>query len=366
MSEITGLPGFTMHRLLKMNPEDGVPKHDKANPLPYNIIILDEVSMVDGYIFLKLLRAIPTGAKLVMLGDIHQLESIGLCNLLKDMIASNKLPYKKLEKIHRQAANSGILTTATLIRQGEQIIPSIIWEGETQVGELKDLTLIGLTGNTYTQEVILDNYKKLLNRGVSKDDIDVIVPMRKRGDICLNTLNRKIQDIVANKSFNSITISNKKIDEDGEGITIYENDKVIITENCYTGIIDAEGEEVPVFNGNIGKVVSIPEAGDEIIVNLYQQGEVTIPRSAFKILNLGYAITCHAKQGSEIPYAVVGIDSSCYALMSREWLYTALTRAKKECILVGQNTILSKAVQISSISKKQTWLCELLQCKQQP
>ncbi|MBP3707143.1 MAG: AAA family ATPase [Clostridia bacterium] len=356
MSEVTGLPGSTIHRLLGINPETGIAE---IKSLSEQVIILDETSMVDGYIFLKLIKAIPTGHKFVMLGDINQLESIGLCNLLKDMIHSNTIPYRELKTIHRQAAKSGIITTATKVRNGEQIIPSIIWEGETVIGEMQDLKMIGLEGNLYTQEVILDNYKKLLNQKISKDDIDVIVPMRKRGNICLNTLNKKIQDIVANKSFNYITVSGKTKDESEQKI-IYEQDRIIVTENCYKGVYDEKGNEVAIFNGNIGKVVSISEDGDTIEVDLTQQGRVTIPACLYRSLDLGYAITCHAKQGSETPYAIIGLDSSCYALMSKEWLYTAITRAKKYCILVGQNSMLHKAVQVSSVSKKQTWLQEML------
>lgn len=354
MAEITGLQGFTIHRLIGLRSPTATPKFNKENPLNYDIIILDETSMVDGQIFLSLLRSIRTGAKLIMLGDIHQLEAIGLCNLLNDMIASGQIPYVKLEKIHRQAAKSGILSTASLVKDGKQIIPSIDYEGEMVLGELKDLNLISLQGNKYTQEVILDNYKKLLKKGISKDDIDIIVPMRKKGEICLNTLNQKIQDIVANPNFNSITVRH----EDDNNITIYENDKIIVTQNCYVGAFDKDDNPIPIFNGNIGKLIKIED--DHIILDIFTVGTVKLDKKYSAVLDLGYAITCHAKQGSEIPYAIVALDSTCYTLASREWLYTALTRAKKYCVLIGQNTTLFKAVRTSSILKKQTWLAEIL------
>ncbi len=359
MSEITGLPGYTIHRLLGINFETGVPAFSEKIPLNKNIIILDETSMVDGYIFLKLLKAIKTGSKLVMLGDTHQLECIGLCNLLNDMIQSHVIPHLDLKKIHRQAAKSGIISTAAKISNGQQIIPSIIWQGAQTCGELQDLDIIGLEGNALSQETILDEYRKLIGKGINKDDIDVIVPMRKRGDICLNVLNQKIQDIVTNKSLNYVTCR-RKTKEDNE-VDIYEGDRIIVTQNNYHDVMDENEHEVPIFNGNIGKVINISPNGKEMTVDLYQQGKVIIPSSVFSCIDLGYAITCHAKQGSETPYAIIGLDSSCYTLLSREWLYTALTRAKKHCILIGQNTMLFKAVKISSISKKQTWLTELLQ-----
>lgn len=353
MAEITGLQGFTIHRLIGLKSPTASPKFNKEKPLAYDIIILDETSMVDGQIFLSLLRSIRTGAKLIMLGDIHQLEAIGLCNLLNDMIASGQIPYVKLEKIHRQAAKSGILSTASLVKDGKQIIPSIDYEGEMILGELKDLNLISLQGNKYTQEVILDNYKKLLKKGIPKDDIDVIVPMRKKGEICLNTLNQKIQDIVANPNFNSITVQHED-----NNITIYENDKIIVTQNCYVGAFDKDENPIPIFNGNIGKLVKIED--DHVVLAIFTVGTVKLDKKYSSVLDLGYAITCHAKQGSEIPYAIVALDSTCYTLASREWLYTALTRAKKYCILIGQNTTLFKAVRTSSILKKQTWLAEIL------
>lgn len=354
MAEITGLQGFTIHRLIGLKSPTALPKFNREKPLAYDIIILDETSMVDGQIFLSLLRSIRTGAKLIMLGDIHQLEAIGLCNLLNDMIASGQIPYVKLEKIHRQAAKSGILSTASLVKDGKQIIPSIDYEGEMVLGELKDLNLVSLQGNKYTQEVILDNYKKLLKKGISKDDIDIIVPMRKKGEICLNTLNQKIQDIVANPNFNSITVRH----EDDNNITIYENDKIIVTQNCYVGAFDKDDNPIPIFNGNIGKLIKIED--DHIILDIFTVGTVKLDKRYSSVLDLGYAITCHAKQGSEIPYAIVALDSTCYTLASREWLYTALTRAKKYCVLIGQNATLFKAIRTSSILKKQTWLAEIL------
>lgn len=359
MSEITGLEGYTIHRLIGMSPEnDNKPKFNETNPLLADVVILDETSMVDGMIFLKLLKAIPTGCKLIMLGDIYQLESIGLCNLLKDMISSGKIPCCRLEKIHRQAAKSGIITTALKAKNGEQIIPSITYEGHDIKGELQDLEIISITGNEATQDKILTEYRKLRNKGINKEDIDIIVPMRKRGNICLNVLNKKIQDIVANKAFESAIIRKDK--ETGTEVVVYENDRVIVTENCYNDVTNYENEdeEIAIFNGNIGKVVEIKV--DSMVVDLYQVGKVVIPNYLYGCLDLGYAITCHAKQGSEVPYAIIGLDSSCYTLLSREWLYTALTRAKKHCILVGQNTALHRAVKISSISKKRTWLSEFL------
>ena len=355
MSEITGLEGKTIHRLLNISPPLYKPTYTKNNPLEQDIVILDETSMVDGEIFVQLLRAVKTGAKLVMLGDIHQLEAIGLCNLLNDMIESGQIPYVKLEKIHRQAAKSGILSTALLVKEGKQIIPSIDFTGEQTLGELQDLDLVVLEGNTYTQEVVIDTYKKLLRQGISKDDIDIIVPMRKRGSISLNTLNGIVQEMTDNDFYNSITVGNAKAEDERD---IYVNDKIIVTKNCYHGAKNEQGEDIAIFNGNIGKVLDITDK--DIVLDIFGTGKVYLSKSFGEVLDLGYAITCHAKQGSEIPYAIVALDSSCYTLASREWLYTALTRAKKRCILIGQNTTLFKAVRTSSISKKHTWLTEML------
>ena len=142
LSEITHQEGYTIHRLLGYNPNSKTGKtfaFDEESPLPQNIIILDEISMVDGLLFYQLIRAIPTGAKLIMLGDVGQLESIGCSNIAHDMIQSPEIPSIELTKIHRQATTSAIVTESVKVRQGEQVIPKD-WVGIETRGELQDLT----------------------------------------------------------------------------------------------------------------------------------------------------------------------------------------------------------------------------------
>lgn len=359
MSEITGLEGYTIHRLLKMGPDSKEGKFNKSNPLPYDIVVVDETSMVDGVIFLKLLKAIPTGAKLIMLGDVHQLESIGICNLLNDMIASETIPSVKLEKIHRQAAKSGILTTASEVNNGRINLKNSIGDSFEIRGELQDLEILMKRDSNDIQQVILSKYEDMIKQyGITTKDIDIIVPMRHRGSICLDVLNERIQDLFIDKQKPNITIENMQ-GSSKKTTTFYEGDKIIITKNNYR-ICDRNGDEAPIYNGNLGYVKKISDYDDEIILDLFQQGEVVLKKSDMTGVNLGYAITCHAKQGSEIPYAIIGLDSSAYVLASREWIYTALTRAKKHCVLIGQPNIVNQAVHISRISKKRTWLKEFL------
>lgn len=354
LSEITGEEGYTIHRLLSYDGLTGNFLYNKQNNVPYGVIILDELSLVGGEIFLKLLQAIPSGSSLIMLGDPNQLEAIGLTNLLKDCLDSYVIPSAKLTKIHRQAARSGIVTESLRVSAGENIV-SLEPTEETR-GVLKDLKIKTYLESGESQRAVFNEYKKLVDEGVYPDDITVVVPMRTRGDISCFELNGMIQEYInpGNNFLRGVTISTKE-----GGYILREGDRVLVTKNNYR-TQNLSGDIVPVYNGNIGKIRTIDAQAGNIVVRFHQQGDIVVPREFWRTLELGYAITCHKFQGSASPYVIVGLDMSAYTLLSKEWLYTALTRAKKYCVLVGQINAIRKSVKISRVTVKRTWLQELL------
>ena len=354
LSDITGEEGYTIHRLLSYDGLTGNFLYNKQNNVPYGVIILDELSLVGGEIFLKLLQAIPSGSSLIMLGDPNQLEAIGLTNLLKDCSDSYVIPSAKLTKIHRQAARSGIITESLRVSAGENIV-SLEPIEETR-GVLKDLKIKTYLESGESQRAVFNEYKKLVDEGVYPDDITVVVPMRTRGDISCFELNGMIQEYInpGNNFLRGVTVSTKE-----GGYILREGDRVLVTKNNYR-TQNLSGDIVPVYNGNIGKIRTIDAQAGNIVVRFHQQGDIIVPREFWRTLELGYAITCHKFQGSASPYVIVGLDMSASTLLSKEWLYTALTRARKYCVLVGQINAIRKSVKISRVTVKRTWLQELL------
>ena len=358
LTEITHIEGKTIHRLLKYDPESGKFFHNKENPLPYDIIIGDEVSMWGGEITLSLLQAIPTGAKVLFIGDTKQLEAIGLASVLTDTIKSNTMPTVQLTKIQRQQADSGIITQSLKVACGEQIVGPKT-SGVEYRGVRKDFKLVTYIDSALTQSKIIDEFKELyINQHVPANDIQVLVPMRSRGEASCRALNLAIQEIVnGTPSVDEITVPYT----DGNykySYTYRPNDRIIIMKNNYK-TINIEGNKEPIYNGNVGYIKQI--GPDFMIVNLTEQGDIVLGVEDYNNLSLGYAITVHKKQGDSSPYVIGAIDSSSYALMSKELLYTMITRARKYCVLIGQKKILQQAVRISRVKTKQTWLCELLQ-----
>lgn len=358
LTEITHIEGRTIHRLLKYDPESGKFFHNKENPLPYDIIIGDEVSMWGGEITLSLLQAIPTGAKVLFIGDTKQLEAIGLASVLTDTIKSHTMPTVQLTKIQRQQADSGIITQSLKVACGEQIVGPKT-SGVEYRGVRKDFKLVTYIDSALTQSKIIDEFKELyINQHVPANDIQVLVPMRSRGEASCRALNLAIQEIVnGTPSVDEITVPYT----DGNykySYTYRPNDRIIIMKNNYR-TINIEGNKEPIYNGNVGYIKQI--GPDFMIVNLTEQGDIVLGVEDYNNLSLGYAITVHKKQGDSSPYVIGAIDSSSYALMSKELLYTMITRARKYCVLIGQKKILQQAVKISRVKTKQTWLCELLQ-----
>lgn len=361
LSEVTKVSGKTIHRLLNYLPDEEKFAYNADNPLPVDVIILDETSMVGGELFLSLVEAIPTGAKFIMVGDHHQLEAIGLANVFKDCLSSGGyIPASILVKIHRQAARSGIITQSIRASGGEKMVGDD-FIGEEVRGELKDFKIICSTDPHFTHYNIIKEYKSLRSKGVNPDDIQIIVPQKLRGGISCHVLNDAIQEI-ANPGVHPGDIKVTYV-ENGTSydVTYKIGDRIIILKNNYHAKKPngkTRKDEVQIFNGNVGYIKDINS--ERMIVSLTEQGDVQIDRGDWKDVGLAYAITCHKKQGDQVPYAIVGLDNTAYAMFSKEWVYTAITRASKYCAFVTQPAAINRAVKISRVKKKQTWLKEFL------
>lgn len=361
LSEVTRVSGKTIHRLLCYLPDEEKFAFNEDNPLPVDVVILDETSMVGGELFLSLIRAIPTGAKFIMVGDHHQLEAIGLANVFKDCLSSGGyIPSSVLVKIHRQAARSGIITQSIRASGGEKMV-SDDFIGEEIRGELRDFKIVSSIEPGMTHYNIVKEYRRLRSEGIPSDQIQVIVPQRIRGSISCHSLNDSIQKI-ANPGVHpgdmTVTYVENNVKYD---VTYKIGDRIIIMKNNYHAKKaggKTKKDEVQIFNGNVGYIKDLNS--ERMIVHLTEQGDVEIGRGDWKDVGLAYAITCHKKQGDQVPYAIIGLDTSAYAMFSKEWVYTAITRASKFCAFVTQPNAINKAVKISRVKKKQTWLKEFL------
>lgn len=362
LSEVTKIEGKTIHRLLGYSPRGGF-SHDKKNQIIEDVVIVDELSMNDNELLYRLLQAIPNGSKVIMLGDYSQLEPLSNGNFLKDCLDTNAVPCYRLTKIHRQAQKSAIITESIKVSNGQQII------GNSEIsevrGELKDLKVVTYKDGDLSRVKFLTEYRTLLQSGVSSNDIIGVVPMKLRGAMSSFALNNDVQRFVnPDPNLPKITL---EADKD-KYYTIKLGDRVINRKNHYDTItreiyerygFDKDSPVEPIYNGNLGFVTDIED--DYIVVDFKQQGEVVVPKAYWEDILLGYVVTTHSFQGSQSPYVVVGLDMSAYTLLSRELLYTQLTRSKKYCVLVGQINAIKKAISISRVSIKQTWLKELLQ-----
>lgn len=354
LSSVTGLEGKTIHRLLHYQAEINRFKHNYENPIPADVVILDETSMVGEELFLALLSSIPTGSKFIMLGDIKQLPPLAVGNILSDSLQSGYVKTTILTKIHRQATRSGITAQAIRISAGESIIKNNFLGSEIR-GELEDFKITSASDAAIIHYNIIEEFKRLYNvEKIPADSIQVIVPMRMKGDTSCRSLNEEIQEIVnPGQEENTVQVV---FTENGSKyiIKFKPKDRIIINRNNYHAI-GVDGKEHAVFNGNLGHIKEITE--DVMIVTIDgEDGDLMFTRDDWYNINLAYAITVHKLQGSQAPYTIVGLDYSAYALLSRELVYTALTRATKYCSMVAQPKALNMATHTSSIKTKITWL----------
>ncbi len=357
ITEATGLPASTIHRALGY--QNGQFMFNKDNKLAVDIVLIDEATMINGTLFLSLLEAIPTGAKVIIMGDVQQLTPIGNCQVFADILDSNVLPVVKLTKPHRQALMSGIIPTSIKVANQEQIFGNS-FEGNEILGELKDMELDITSSKESMSDTIINHFQTEMVKYNDIMEVQVCVPMRLKGELSCYNLNTKIQNIY-NPKFNDskeIEILLEKKNEDTKKYLIRVGDKVLNTKNNYK-CTNVEGDTTPVFNGNIGIVKEIEDNG-YCTIDFVGIGEVVFSKTDSKNLELAYACTVHKMQGSGFTSTIVGMDTGSFIMNNSELLYTAITRAKKYCVLVGNNYAISKAIQTKEVKTKQTFLRDML------
>ena len=375
LEHATGFPSSTIHRLLGQVGKEFY--HHSGNKLTTDIVILDELSMIDAKLFYSLIQAIPSGAKLIMLGDMGQLENIGVGNIIYDLAECGAIKHCHLSQVHRQAAKSAIITKSKDIRESVQIVNSS-FEGEETLGELQDLTLVGYKdggefassedGMKPTINLMIEKFREKLKVAESINDIMAVLPTKSRGSSCYK-MNILLQDIVLpTRMLQGITIGAKS----QEPYTIYKGDKVInlvndkeasyiqVERDRYGKVIGEVEEVRPIYNGNMGIVQSVDLENQSIVVDFDGIGLVTIPKQKLTNIALGYCITTHKSQGSGVKYVICGIDNTHYVMLTREMVYTMITRAKKHCDLVFETRALIKAIKTTNVIHKQTFLPHFL------
>ena len=366
MQEVTGRESSTIHRLLEFNPKGGFARN-KENPIKADVVIIDEVSMVDTKLMLSLLRAIEDKTKVIFLGDPAQLPSIGLGNIMTDLI-NNKgvVSVVELTQIHRQAQKSAIITKSIEMRENKQIT-KYGYEGIVTLGELQDLTLDITSDKTLLPQKVLYYYATELNKYKNLMDVCVVCTTKVRGELSCFKLNNLIKEW-----FNPLKIDEKtgKVLEDyimtpvdkNNSYYISVGDKILVTKNNYSAEVwDDEKKDFvmgAVFNGNLGVVVEIAEGYIEI--KMETGNLVRFKENKYNTIELGYAVSCHKSQGSQFRTTIVAMDMGGYSLLSSEWGYTAITRAMKKCIVVSEPNALYKCCSHNLNSLKFTFLGMIL------
>ena len=333
MTEATGMEAKTIHRLLEFSPEKGY-QRNKENTLDGDVLIVDESSMIDIVLMYSLLKAIPLHMKLILVGDIDQLPSVGAGNVLRDIIDSQRFPVIRLIRIFRQAQSSQIIMNAHRINHGQY--PNL----RNQLGT--DFFFIECEEPEQAASQIVGLVQTRLPKycHVNPTDIQVLTPMQK-SVIGAANLNQLLQQNL-NPSQTWLTHGNR---------TYRLHDKVMQIKNNY---------DKDVFNGDIGTIFDINTIDKELTVQ-FENRFVTYDNSDLDELVLAYAITIHKPQGSEYPIVVMPVMMTHFIMLQRNLIYTGITRAKKMLVLVGTKKAVSYAVHHVTVTKRNTKLKERLQ-----
>ncbi|MBQ2897231.1 MAG: ATP-dependent RecD-like DNA helicase [Clostridia bacterium] len=342
ISELSGREAKTIHRLLESNfscdEDKTVFSRNETNPLDAKAVIIDEMSMVDLMLFNSLLKAIPEGTTLIMVGDADQLPSVGPGNVLRDIIRSGGIETVQLTEIFRQAQESMIVVNAHRINSG--LFPYLNEQN-------KDFFFIKRQSPEQIISTIVELVKTRLPKTYDLDpfcDIQVLTPTRK-GAVGVNSLNKALQEAL-NPPENRL-----KTQQEIGGILFRELDKVMQIKNNYDIEWESANQKeigLGLFNGDIGIVEKIDKEYELMNITFDGEKEVIYPFSYASDLEQAYATTIHKSQGSEFPVVIIPMFPAPISLMSRNLLYTAVTRAKKLVVLVGQAGVLEQMVKNNS------------------
>ena len=356
MTEATGCEAKTIHRLLELNggsseaTGNAVFERNEQNPLEADVIIIDEMSMVDISLMHALLKAINIGTRLILVGDVNQLPSVGPGNVLKDIIRSEEFPVVCLTKIFRQATQSDIVVNAHKINRGESV---------TLDNHSKDFLFLKRDDVNVIISVIITLIQKKLPNYVNARalDIQVLTPMRK-GQLGVERLNVILQQYLNPPA-------RDKREKELAGGLFREGDKVMQIKNNYQlewelrsgqGITVERGSGI--FNGDMGVIRTINEFSELITVEFDEGRFVEYSYKQLEELELAYAITIHKSQGSEYPAVILPLLTGPQLLMNRNLLYTAVTRAKKCVCLVGSTDTFYEMVENQREQKRYSGLCD--------
>ena len=344
IEETTRIEAKTIHRMLGYIPSSyddiGHFEYNEDNPLDTDVIIIDEMSMVDLVLFEKLLRGIKDNTKLIIVGDVDQLPSVGAGNVLKDLINSNKIKYTKLIDIFRQSENSNIIVNAHKINNGQEPILN---------EKNSDFFFLNTDVPSITRNIVVDLISRRLPKAYGYDyskDIQILTQSRK--GICgVFELNKLLQDILNPKTEASdeILVGNK---------LFRVNDKVMQTKNNYNlSFIDDEGEEnFGVYNGDMGHIIFIDKSSNKLTVEMDDKRLIEYSLEDLDNLELAYAITIHKSQGSEFKSVIIPMFDGYKLLQTRNLLYTAITRAKENIVIVGDKNVMNNMIRNNTINSR--------------
>jgi exodeoxyribonuclease V alpha subunit len=339
LSELAGLEAATLHRLLQLRP-GGDAAFDRDHPLDADLLVVDEASMLDVLLANKLVKAIPPGAHLLFVGDVDQLPSVGAGEVLRDLLAAERLPRVRLTKVFRQAQQSGVVTNAHRINAGQHPITH----------GLADFFLFPEDDPERVADLVVDIVANRLPRRFGLDprrEVQVLCPMH-RGPAGAGVLNERLQA--------ALTPAREGLAERRFGGRVYRvGDKVMQLRNNY------DKGTAGVFNGSVGLVTALSLEDSELRVLLDEDEEVPYGFDELDELTHAYAVSIHRSQGSEYPCVVVPVTTSAWLMLQRNLLYTAVTRAKRIVVLVGSRRALAKAVRTPGAGRRYTALTRRLQ-----
>jgi exodeoxyribonuclease V alpha subunit len=337
LSEATSMEAKTIHRLLEVQPATGRFARNESNLLDCDLVIMDEASMVDVVLMHSVLKAVPWGASLILVGDVDQLRSVGPGSVLKDLIDCGLVPVVRLTEVFRQAAGSQIIVTAHRIRRG--LMPEAVPRTESDFHfiardepERIAATLEGLVQNRIPRRFQLDPIR----------DVQILCQMN-RGSLGVRELNQRLQRVL-----NPPRPDEPAVEKYGWRFQI--RDKVIQAENNY---------EKEVFNGDIGTIESIDPVEHEVSIR-FDNRLVNYDFGELDEVSMAYAVTIHKSQGSEFPIVVIPVATQHYVLLQRNLIYTGVTRGKKLVVLIGQKKALVMAVRNDRTQRRYSGLLECL------